>query len=141
MLLLVVFVPYSGFTSSGAMRDGLHAWLAGVLVLAAWGLAELSTRHLRAATVLMRLSMLRIVEILAMLLLPALTTGPLIRPADAPGDVIALAMMALGTFALAGSAWVATTPEGVKRTRPESRSRTSENASTAELDGVAALTM
>ena len=138
---LVMFVTYWGFTSSGVMREGLHAWLAGVLVLAAWGLAEMSTRHLRAATVLMRLSMLRIVEILAMLLLPALTTGPLIRPADAPGDVTALALMALGTFALVGSAWVATTPKGVKRTRPESRSRTSENASTAELDGVAALTM
>lgn len=106
LLLLVVlpfgfFAVYWGSFTSGLMREGLHAWLLTLLVLAAIQLMDELTGR-RLGRLLTAALVLRLVEIAAMLTVTTVRTGHrLVSRQWLLTDVSALVLMAAALVGLA----------------------------------------
>jgi hypothetical protein len=99
-LPLFFFALFWGYNSTGMLREGLHVWVLSVIYLFALGLQSAVGQDAAPPRWVLNLLWLRVVEILAMLVLPAaLTQGEWLRfPLN---DAVMLAVM-LGATLLLG---------------------------------------
>jgi hypothetical protein len=127
----IAFAIYWGGSESGLMREGLHPWFLTLFVWLAWGFARAPEIGGWFSKVTRWLQTMRRVELLGMLLAPTLwTNNKLFTMNYAVTDLAALALMVIGTGALAtqarriSSTYFAhmTNPQGP---RPVKRAKTS----------------
>jgi hypothetical protein len=104
-LLLVFVIPFALFTVywgasiSGMVRENLHAWFLGLMVFAVIIWKKHLSHSQRFWQICNWALLFRSVEILMMLLLPAMwTQGLLVQKQFAPTDMVALLTMILGTL-------------------------------------------
>ena len=103
-LLLVFVIPFALFTAywgasiSGMLRENLHPWFLGLMIFAVIVWKKHVSRHQRFWQICNWALLFRGVEILLMLLLPAMWTRRLfLQRLFATTDVVALLVMILGT--------------------------------------------
>lgn len=109
----VAFLIYWGDADTGLMREGLHAWFLGTLVI--YALTRRSGRHW--PVVLERVLLVtRVIEMLLLALLPTVwTSGKLYDPAFRSTDVVSLAFMILSAAGLVAAVFLVTLPRGQRR--------------------------
>ncbi len=111
----VVFAVYWGSFVSGLMREGLHAWIVGVLILSALEIAPLLAGGGPGAMVLRCVLVLRPVEALVMMVGPTLWShgGPANQDLVVPHPHVDLAGIVLVALGLGLLVWIT-----IRATRP-----------------------
>lgn len=96
-----LFVPYWGWGSGGLMREGLHAWFFGLIILATVAWYRFLPKAGRFFLLCNIALALRGVETFCVLLLPTVTTQPaLVQQPFVLSDTAALSVMTAGTLCL-----------------------------------------
>ncbi len=97
LIPLLIFTAYMGIDSSGMLKEGLHAWFLTLLIFSVivWKKFDAQSQSFWKVCNYALLS--RVVDLLLMMLLPAVSTQhSLVRASFTPTDVAALCTMIVG---------------------------------------------
>ena len=98
-LSLLFFIAYMGVTVTGVLREGLHAWVLGLLCFALVVSRSELSQSVFLLQFLKAVLVLRAMEVVAMLLLPAIgTQHTIFRGQFITSDIFALLLMIGGTI-------------------------------------------
>lgn len=110
VLPFLIFAIYWGSFATGLLREGLHAWLIGVLLVAVWAWSRPPSLSWLRAWWARAILASRGIEAFLMLVLPTILTRPaLTTPGFAHTDEAALAVMLVGCAVLTWLGWQAST--------------------------------
>jgi hypothetical protein len=106
LLPFLIFALYWGSAATGLLREGLHAWLIGVLLVAVWAWSRPPSPSWLRAWWARAVFASRGIETFLMLVLPTVLTRPVLTtPGFVHTDDAALAIMLVGCGLLTWMGW------------------------------------